>query len=207
MLHDTSHALLLAAVAGDECALERLLLERYDSLRAYLAPRIPDSLRGLIDADDILQQTFVEAFRDVSRFQPRSLDAFAGWLKTIAEHRLLDAIKHQRRKKRGGDVKRVEASREQSSAVNLLAELEADGLTPSRVIAADEATALLQVNMARLPQQYGDALRLRYLEGLNDEEAAARLGQSPDAVRGLCFRAKKKLREAMGKSSLYYLDR
>jgi RNA polymerase sigma-70 factor (ECF subfamily) len=207
MSHESPHELLIAAVAGDQSALERLLLERYDSLRAYLAPRVPDQLRVLIDADDVLQQTFVEAFRDISRFQPRSLDAFAGWLKTIAEHRLIDAVKQQRRKKRGGDAKRVEASKAQSSAVNLLAELEADGLTPSRVIARDEAAALLQVSLARLPQQYGEAIRLRYLEGLSEDEAAARLGQSPDALRGLCFRAKKKLREAMGKSSLYYLDR
>jgi RNA polymerase sigma-70 factor (ECF subfamily) len=198
--------LLAAAVAGDQGVLERLLFDRYDALRAFVAPRIPDQLRGLIDPEDILQQTFVEAFRDISRFRPGSPEAFSAWLKTIAEHRLLDAIKKQRRKKRGGEAKRVDAPA-QSSSANLLAELQADGLTPSRMVARDEAAALLQVSIARLPQQYGEALRLRYLEGLSEEEAAERLGHSPDALRGLCHRAKKKLREAMGKSSLFYLDR
>jgi RNA polymerase sigma-70 factor (ECF subfamily) len=205
---EDSQQLLAAAVAGDQEALEQLLVERYHLLHAHVAPRIAAQYRAVIDPEDILQQTLLEAFRDISRFRPDSPEAFTRWLKTIAEHRLLDAIKSLRCRKRGGDARKIEAAPSaQNSAVNLLAELEADGLTPSRAAAQDEAVALLQVNLARLPGQYAAALRLRYLQGLTEEEAAAQLNQTPDAVRGLCHRAKKKLREAMGKSSLYYLSR
>jgi RNA polymerase sigma-70 factor (ECF subfamily) len=207
MAHD-SQQLLAAAVAGDQAALERLLFESYDLLHAHVASRISPQYRGLIDPEDILQQTLFEAFRDVGRFRPESPEAFTRWLKAIAEHRLLDAIKSLRRKKRGGDARKVEAASDgQNSAVNLLAELAADGPTPSRVVAQEEAIALLQVNLARLPEQYAAALRLRYLQGLSEEEAAAQLNQTPDAIRGLCHRGKKKLREAMGQSSLYDFGR
>src|SRR3954469_15957638 len=104
--------LLTAAVAGDRPSLEGLLLSHYDRLRQQLEVGIPPELRAVVTAEDVLQDVFVDAFRGISSFRPPADDpaaAFAGWLDTIARHRLLDQVKSQRAAKRGGGRQAIAA--------------------------------------------------------------------------------------------------
>ena len=98
--------LLALAVAGDHAALERLLLAHYDRLAARVARMLPDDVRSQIDVEDVLQETFVQAFRDVRTLAPQGELAFIGWLEAVTDHRLQDALRRLRRKKRGGDYQR-----------------------------------------------------------------------------------------------------
>jgi RNA polymerase sigma-70 factor (ECF subfamily) len=79
-----------------------------------------------------------------------------------------------------------------------------DSHTPSRSAAKHEGIEAVQVAMAGLPEDYREAIRLRYLEQKSVEEVAAAMGRSAAAIRGLLDRAKKKMRAAMGRSSLYF---
>jgi RNA polymerase sigma-70 factor (ECF subfamily) len=151
--------------------------------------------------EDILQQTFLQAFRDVRRFQPRSGATFADWLGTIAEHRLLDAIKQHDRQKRGGDWARIEGSADDSRLSPVLDWVAGSATPPSGAAARAEALHALQVAIAGLEPDQRDAIRLRLLEGKSLEEAASELGRTPDAVRGLVHRGKQKLRDALGRAS------
>src|SRR5687767_14460139 len=99
-----------AAAAGDRLALERLLLAHYEELALSIRPKLPTRLQSTQAVEDILQQTFMQAFRDIHRFEARSDASFGDWIGRIAEHRLLDAIKEHDRQKRGGDMQRVENS-------------------------------------------------------------------------------------------------
>ncbi|NIL96696.1 MAG: sigma-70 family RNA polymerase sigma factor, partial [Planctomycetales bacterium] len=75
--------------------------------------------------------------------------------------------------------------------------------TPSMHVARKEGVSALQVHLAGLPEDYREVLRLQYQEKLELKEIAARMDRTEDAVHGLIFRAKKKLRTAMGQSSLW----
>src|SRR5690349_15544417 len=94
--------LVTRAVAGEQMALNRLLLTHYGPLAARLDKRIPAQMRSLIAPEDILQEVFAEVFQTVAGFKPGSPDAFYKWLATIADHRLLDAVRAHRAAKRGG---------------------------------------------------------------------------------------------------------
>src|SRR5262245_41399988 len=96
-----------AAVAGDKAALTVLLTRAQPALRARISREIPADLQGTIVVDDIVQQALVGAFRDIRRFEPRGSRAFERWLTTIALHALRNAIKANRRKKRGGGQKQA----------------------------------------------------------------------------------------------------
>lgn len=194
-------ALISAATGGDRVALERLLLANYDPLRQRVAAKLPARLQATQAVEDILQQTFLQAFRDVKGFVPRANASFGDWLAMIAEHRLLDAIKQHDRQKRGGDWGRLEGSAQDSRLTPLLDWITSSDTPPSSVVARSEALSALQVALAALEHDQREAIRLRLLEGKSLEETAAALDRTPDAVRGLVHRGKQKLRDAMGRAS------
>jgi DNA-directed RNA polymerase specialized sigma24 family protein len=60
-------------------------------------PQIPVALEGVIDADEILQHTFLQVFQDILTFLPARKGPFYAWLQEIAEDRLLHLLRvHQR---------------------------------------------------------------------------------------------------------------
>lgn len=200
--------LAAAAAAGDRAALERLLLNHYDELARRIQAKLPPRLAATCAVDDILQVTFFQAFRDIARFEARTDDSFGDWLARIADHRLLDAIKQHDCAKRGGDWQRVgELARDDSRSSSLLDWIAADQTSPPSAIARSEALQALQVALASIPEDQREAIRLRHLEGKSLDEAAAAMGRSPDAVRGLVQRGKQSLADAMGRVSRWLSTR
>jgi RNA polymerase sigma-70 factor (ECF subfamily) len=210
MLDDESQAALIArAVAGEQYAMEMLLWAHHDRLRGYLAARLPQNPDPLLSAEDLLQETFMQAWRDVRRYEPREPAAFSAWLQAIAEHRLQDALKAARAAKRGGGRRALPGAAPEgtSSIADLLDVLGWHEETPSRSAARHEAERALQVALSGLKTVYRQVLLLRYLQDLPMAEVAVRMGRSKGSVQMLCQRALLKLREALGRSSQYLSSR
>lgn len=197
--------LVADAISGDRIALQQLLLQHTSEVTRYVADRLPVSVQGVLDADDIVQQTFIEVFRSIRRFEPQSDGAFAGWLKAIALHRLQDAVKAFNRKKRGGDFRRLKQPDEaqSQSLVGLVELLSTGSHTPSKSVARHDAVQAVQQAIDDLPDDHRQAVQLRLIDGQSLEDVAAVIGRSPRAVQGLIDRAKKKLRAALDRLSLY----
>ena len=202
---ESEEALVARAVAGETFALERLLLTYHDRLARRLGRKLPDALKGRVGVEDVLQMAYVQAFRDIRTFQPRGANAFYRWLATVAKRRLLDAVKAHRAAKRGpeGPAAGAAVNGGGSSVVEWAALAAGREPTPSQAAARGEATRAMQVALAGLKPAYREALRLRYLEGNSVAEVAARMRRTPGAVLMLCNRGLKKLREALGRASLY----
>lgn len=202
----TDRELLESAIGGDRLALERLLLRCHDRLAATIARRLPPELRGLIQPDDVLQETFTAAFRMIASFQPRGDDSFFHWLSAIAENRLLDIIKAQRAAKRGGGNAAVAASTLPSpdSTAVLLDALAVHSGTPSRLAAGHEAAQAVAAALEEIEPDYRTALRLRYFEGLPVAEVAKQMERTERAVQMLCHRGLGQLREVLGRSSKFF---
>jgi RNA polymerase sigma-70 factor (ECF subfamily) len=198
--------LLVQAVAGDEAALQHLLISHYDRLAAEVAGKLSDKFGSVIAPEDVLQETFVVAFREIRRFTPQGPGSFYHWLATIAQHRLWDLVKGLRAAKRGGGrvgLHRPVRSPEESLS-RLLELLNVNEWTPSRSVAGREAISALQVALAGLKEDYREVLRLRYIEGLPAAETAARMNRTEHAIHMLCQRAMERLREALGRSSQFF---
>jgi RNA polymerase sigma-70 factor (ECF subfamily) len=202
--------LVQLAVAGDTEALERLLLIHGDAVANHIRPKLAGPLQSVLSVEDILQETYFRAFQQIERFQPKTDQSFLAWLKTIAESRIIDAIKHQRRKKRGGEMRRVEGAANafhttMAELMNVLTD-ESDR-SPSNRVAADEAVQAMQVAIASLPSEQRQAVLLRYFGQKSLDEAGAEMDRSPEAVRGLLRRAKLALRARMQRTSLWLSKR
>jgi RNA polymerase sigma-70 factor (ECF subfamily) len=200
--HPSEGWLVERAITGDQAALERLLLTQYDQLERHIRLKLPQRLQSVQAVEDILQLSFMHAFRHIGRFQPRSDASFTDWLTRIADNRLMDAIREHDRQKRGGEMQRVEdRAADESRLVDLWQSLAAEEATASSMAARGEAIHALQVALAALPPDQHDAIRLHLLEGKSLEETAATMKRTPDAIRGLVFRGKQALHEALGRAS------
>ena len=83
-------ALISRAQMGDRDTLEQLLTAHCADLEQHIERRLSMSAAGTLTVDDVIQETFVQAFRDIDRFQSRPGGSLLGWLKAIAEHRRTD---------------------------------------------------------------------------------------------------------------------
>jgi RNA polymerase sigma-70 factor (ECF subfamily) len=200
---DPEQNLLDAAINGDTVALERLLLTHFSALERYVAPRIPARARRQLATEDILQEVFSQAFRDLAQLRSTSSRSMLAWLKSIADHRLYDALKRIGRKKRGGDHHQLSnADVAKTSTVATLIDLVChDSNLPDKSAARREAAKVIQVAVASLPKDQCDVIRARYFDNQSVDEIAVATGRTMAAVRGLIHRGKKKLAEAMGRSS------
>ncbi len=193
------------AVAGDRAALERLMIDHYTPLAQWIR-RIPwGRPTEMVDVDDVVQQTFTQVFQYIDRYQQREGITFFAWLTTIAENQMRDAIRAQRRKKRGGDRRRLhrKAGSDCDWAGDLIDVVTGNEHTPSKSLGRREAIQAIQIAIAGLNEEYRRAVQLRYFEGRSLEETANLMGRTTGAVRGLLDRSKKKIRAAMGRASLY----
>jgi RNA polymerase sigma-70 factor (ECF subfamily) len=200
--------LVKQAVAGDGAALEGLLLAHHDRLAAALRAKLPRQTRERIGVEDVCQEAYVAAFRQIRRFRPKGDDAFFRWLLKIAERKLLDSGRRDNAARRGGGRGKLENRRSEamSSVVDLLELLAVHERTPSRSAAGHEAVAALQTALDGLKDDYGRALRMRYIDGLPVEKVAQRMGRTPRSVHMLCYRGLRKLRELLGPAE-HYLSR
>ena len=85
--------LVTRAIAGDRVAIQQLLLSHTAAVSRFAAQRLPASVRDVIDPEDIVQQTFTEAFRRVASFRQQKEASFLSWLTAIAENKIMDAVK------------------------------------------------------------------------------------------------------------------
>jgi RNA polymerase sigma factor (sigma-70 family) len=136
---------------------------------------------------------------------PHEPATFQAWLLGIADHVVKDTVKRHQRAKRGGEFHRVHRAKPtpSRSVADLVELLSADGHSPSYSVMGHEAVRAVQAAIASLPEDYGQAVQLRLLEGKSLEETAATMNCSPRAVQGLIDRAKNKMRAALGRLSNY----
>ncbi len=194
--------LVTRAAAGEPLALDRLLLNHYGPLHARVEKRLPQRLRATVAPEDVIQETFAEAFRTISGFKADSPDAFYRWLVTIADHRLVDAVRAHRAAKRGGG--RSPAVLPGNSSIAAIVDLVAvNERTPSVSARGHEAAAAVQVALAGLRPEYREALTLRYMHGLPVADVAVRMGRTESAIHKVCSRALQALKESMGEASKF----
>jgi RNA polymerase sigma-70 factor (ECF subfamily) len=168
-----------AAVVRDEARFRDWYDATLPRIYRYLAARCAgdDTL-----AEELTQQTFVEAIRQRDRFDGRS--DVVTWMCAIGRNKLVD---HYRR--HGRDLRRHE---------RLIADHPQATEGPWR---AAEARDAVRAAVAVLPADQRLALLFRYLDGLSVRDVARALGRSEKATESLITRARAGFRRAYGGSS------
>lgn len=201
-MDQSDQQLLDAALAGSGDALTRLLRRHGPAVRHRL--RINPVWQGTLDAADVMQVTYLEAFLQVHQLADRTPAGFLAWLNRLAENNLRDAIKALERQKRPDPRQQIRRASPGDSASTLLDRLCGTARTPSRSVAGHESQQVLETALRQLPPAYAQVVRLHDLDGRSVEEVAAALGRSPGAVYMLRARALQRLQELLGSESRFF---
>jgi RNA polymerase sigma-70 factor, ECF subfamily len=196
--------LLDRAILGDEESLAVLLECAGVRLRSEIQARIGITYRGVVEADDVLQVTFLEAFLRIRSFAPGNSVSFVSWLKRIADNNLRDAIRAVDREKRPSPTRRVRVAAGDDSYFSLLESLAGSATTVSQAANRNEIRQAIDEALRKLPKDYEQVLRLYELQGLSACEVAVQMGRSHGAVRMLLARARDCLGEIIGSESQYF---
>lgn len=181
---DTDEALVTAAQAGDREAVDTLI-RRHQSRIFNFALTLT---AGGADAEDLAQETFIRAFRGLSRFRGES--SFRNWLYRIAVN-AARTRRAQRARQAAVWEARVEvddlAGRRPARAAGSVEQ--ADGVEEAMI-----RRQALDRALAALPHDLRAAVVLRDVEGLEYREIAAVLGIPDGTVMSRIFRARRLLR-------------
>jgi len=162
--------------SGDSKALEELF-DRYSPL---LYPMVLRILRAPSDAEDTLQEVWLQVWKRVATFDPKR-GTVAAWLVMLARSRALDRYRSLS-SRRNAETK-VEAAPEASRD---------DASTPAaqRQLSERVASAL-----AQLAPQQRQVIEIAYFEGLSQTEIAQRLNAPLGTVKSWTRQGLQKLRE------------
>lgn len=164
----------------------------------------------MLDADDIMQVTYMEAFLRMSAFQPRANDpggSFLAWISHIAENNLRDAIRELERAKRPNPKRRVESHGTGGGDQSYVALVELLGTTmttPSLNAHRGEVKSALECALEKLPADYAKVVRECDLRGTPVPDVAKEMGKSAGAVYMLLARAHDRLKDILGSESKFF---
>lgn len=190
------------AKQGDESSLGVLLssYERY--LRLLAEVQIGRSLRGKVDACDLVQETFLEAHRAIRRFEGSELNQFVAWLKAILSTRLANTFRHYLGTQ-SRDIRLEEQIHEQldQSSRSFGGILVDPNSSPSEHFVGTEQSKLVAEAVSRLPDDYRQAIILRHIDGLTFPEISVVMDRSLDSVEKLWLRAMTQLKRTFAGGS------
>jgi len=178
---DTDNELVGRVRGGDDEAF-RLLVERHTRAIYRAAYRI---VANAADADDVVQETFLRAYRAIDRYDARA--SFTTWIHRIAINCSLDLIDSRKRR----DARHIGGGDEDLAAIASTA------ASPDRIVHGLEMQRAVASAMERLSGNERTAFVLRHFEGMPLEEIGQILGTQINATKNTVFRAVKKLREQL----------
>jgi RNA polymerase sigma-70 factor, ECF subfamily len=185
--------LLVDARTGNREALGKIL-KSYERILLHAARReLPADLQAKGGASDLVQDTFLEAHRDFTRFYGRTEGELIAWLQCLLRHNFANFVRDYRQREKR------QISREQplwtecgyrAVAPDSLASKSAGPL--SDLIRCETMTRLHHA-VSQLPDEYREVVRLRFVERLSFADVGSSLNVSEEAARKLVCRAVRKL--------------
>jgi RNA polymerase sigma-70 factor (ECF subfamily) len=185
-MRERDEAAVARARAGDADAF-RVLVERHSRAVYSVAVRMTGNCH---DAEDIVQDTFLKAYRQLDRFESRA--SFSTWVHRIAINCAVDLLRSRPRREQPEE----HAALEEAAAV----QGQHPGqhmMSPERLMASVEARDRVQAALTRLSALERAAFVLRHFEGQSIAEISRALGIRDSAAKHCVFRAVRKMRLAL----------
>src|SRR5262245_34988741 len=175
---DSDETLVRQAQRGERAAFEELVRRSSKLVFARLYLETGDTHQ----AEDLLQETLLTAYRSLNQLAEPA--KFRAWLLRIAHNAVIDAARHDQRKKRTPDAPHNARSAER----------------PADAVEQEETRQRVLAVLRSLPEEYRLPLTLRYLAGADYETIQMQMGLTNGSLRGLLHRGLKLLRAEMSRA-------
>ncbi len=181
---DPQDTLMARIVAGDEAAIKSL----YEASRTRVFNSAKRILRSASDAEEIVQETFVDVWKRAAQFDQSRGNAI-GWIMSIARSRAIDRLRQKKSSERtvasATSNKEIRTSPGVRSWEPLLRALN------------QESSALLQEAMHMLHDAHRQSIELAYFIGFTQEEIATHTEQPIGTVKTRVRAAMSRLSEIL----------
>jgi len=187
---------------GDSQALAELFSEHRERLWRMVKFRLDTRLAGRADADDILQEAYLNAAQRVHHYLQDPSNSFFVWLRLIVGQTLIDVHRrHLGAKMRDvhREVSLQAASYPQATSVALAAQLLGNMTSPSQAAVKAETARQLEQAVAAMDTIDQEVLALRHFEELTNSEVAEVLGIQQKAASIRYVRALARLKDILEK--------
>ena len=186
-------AFLRRLQAGDPVAFARFVEENQGKIYNLALRMLSDPQ----EAEDVLQETFLSAYKALPRFEGRS--SLSTWLYRIASNASL-----MRLRKKQPDTVPIDEPLTLDAGETIPRQFEDWSGIPEDQLLNSESRQVMDEAVAELPDPLRIVFILRDMEGLSTAEAGEVLGLSEGAVKTRLHRARLRLRERL---SAYFSDR
>lgn len=190
---DTDQLLVEQCQGGDMAAFDDLVLRYKD--RIYNV--VFRFLGHHEDAQDVVQEVFVRAYRGIQDFQGRS--QVYTWLFSIAGNLSRNALRDSGRKGRNQGVSLNRLEEDAPQVAQRVARVDEN---PAAVAEQHELNEVLQECIETLPEHYRMVFVLRTFEQLSYDEIAETLGCPRGTVKSRLNQARSQLRDALRERSV-----
>ena len=194
---DELAALVRRVMDQDQAALTAL----YDALSGRVYASALRITRQVAMAEEVMQDTFWQVWRQAPRFDPLRGNALA-WVLNIARSLALDAVRSLQREAQHAQ----QALQEAQSQTELHGLHEGTADDPMDLLASLRRDTRLQQTLARLDPLKRQLIALAYYRGLTQDEIAAQTGMPLGTVKSHLRRTLAALREALGGESAAGMD-
>ena len=182
-MEDSDAVAVARARAGDQDAFG-MLVERHSIRLFQLVYRMTGNEQ---DAEDMVQETFLRAYKQLNRFESRA--GLGTWLHRIAANCSLDLLRKRKRQDERVDAVQLESEQP-------IPDLSSHA-PPDDQVYHLEVQQKVEAVLEQLTPMERTAFVLRHFEGRSIEEIGRALGTGPSATKQGIFRAVQKMRRAL----------
>jgi len=173
--------------SGDQAAF-RAIMEQ-NNRRLYRVARAV--MQDDTEAEDVVQETYLQAFSNLSKFRGES--SLATWLTRIA---LNEALGRKRKQRATVTLESIQTAQERSAQIIQFPAMNTE-TDPECSAAQSEIRKLLERAMDALPEPFRLVFIMRDVEEMSIEETASHLDIRPETVKTRLHRARRLLRQSL----------
>ncbi|MCK5941428.1 MAG: sigma-70 family RNA polymerase sigma factor [Planctomycetes bacterium] len=179
--------------AGDDAAIGPLFENHRERLLRMVTFRLDPRLVGRLDADDVLQETFLEAEKRLQAYRDDD-KPFLVWIRLITQQTMIDL----HRKHLGAKMRAAgrEVAAPQSGTMSGL--FVGHITSPSRAMMREEVRIKIEGALQEMDEIDREVLMLRHFEDLSNKDVATVLGIQENAASNRYVRALGRLKGFLG---------
>lgn len=197
----SAEELLRRVKAGDSRALAEVFSQHRDRLRRIVEFRLDRRLSGRVDADDILQEAYLNAAQRIQHWDAESATSLFIWLRLIAGQTLAEVHRRHLGVQMRNPAREVSVhggNSPASTSLSLSARLLGNLTSPSQAAVRQETEKQLREALDSMDEIDREVLALRHFEELTNREVAEVLEISQKAASIRYVRALDRLRKVLG---------
>jgi RNA polymerase sigma-70 factor (ECF subfamily) len=185
---------------GDLTALGELFSVHRERLWRMVNFRLDQRLRGRVDADDVLQEAYLDAAQRIGHYLNNPAMSFFVWLRQIVLQTMIDLHRQHlgaQMRNAAREVSLHGAAYPQATSISLAAHLLGSLTSPSQAAMREEVSFQLEEALESMSEIDREVLALRHFEELTNSEVAEVLGIQQKAASIRYVRAIARLKDIL----------